>query len=104
MEAAGWAPYLASVVVSQRVGTIKPHPDIFRTAAAELGEEPRAILHVGDDWAADIVGAKDAGWRAAYLRAPRGASPLPESERDDRVQADLELDSLADLEPALGSP
>ena len=104
VEAAGWAPYLAAVVVSQRVGTIKPHPDIFRTAAAELGEEPRAILHVGDDWAADIVGAKDAGWRAAYLRAPRGASPLPESERDDRVQADLELDSLADLEPALGSP
>ena len=34
------------------------------------GEHP-VIVHVGapgqlDDWAADVVGAKDAGWRAAY--------------------------------------
>ncbi len=27
-----------------------------------------AILHVGDDWAADVVGARRAGWRAAWLR------------------------------------
>jgi len=104
VEAAGWAPYLAAVVVSQRVGTIKPHPEIFRAAAAALETEPAAILHVGDDWAADVVGAKTAGWRAAYLRAPRGASPLPASERDERAAPDLELDSLADLEPALGLP
>ena len=25
-----------------------------------------SILHVGDDWAADVAGAKAAGWRAAY--------------------------------------
>ena len=30
-----------------------------------------AILHVGDDWAADVVGASQAGWRAAYLRVGR---------------------------------
>jgi FMN phosphatase YigB (HAD superfamily) len=101
VEAAGWSASLHAIVVSERVGTIKPHPAIFAAAAEQLDVPPETILHVGDDWAADVVGAKAAGWRAAYLRAPRGASPLPESEPDDRASADLELDVLTDLERAL---
>ncbi len=101
-EASGWMPYLTAVVVSQRVGAIKPHPAIFAAARRALGE-PLAgtILHVGDDWVADVVGAKQAGWRAAYLRARPGDSPLPGSERDASVVADLELTTLADLERGL---
>jgi HAD superfamily hydrolase (TIGR01509 family) len=97
VEHAGWDRWLVGVVVSQRVGTIKPHPDIFRVAERILEVPPSAILHVGDDWAADVVGAKEAGWRAAYLRTEQGASPLPESSRDDRASPDLELDRLTDL-------
>jgi HAD superfamily hydrolase (TIGR01509 family) len=103
VEAAGWDRWLTGVVVSERVGTIKPHPEIFRVAANVLGAPPAGILHVGDDWAADVVGAKEAGWRAAYLHTPDGASPLPASNRDGRVQADLELHSLDQLEPSLAS-
>jgi HAD superfamily hydrolase (TIGR01509 family) len=101
VEAAGWDRWLAGVVVSERVGTIKPHRDIFRATERLLNVPPEVILHVGDDWAADVVGAKEAGWRAAYLRTPEGASPLPASSRDNRVRADLDLDSLADLEGAI---
>jgi FMN phosphatase YigB (HAD superfamily) len=103
VEAAGWDRWLTGVVVSQRVGTIKPHPDIFRVAETVLGTPPDAILHVGDDWAADVVGARGAGWHAAYLRRPRGESPLPESHPDDRATADLTLDDLGELEPALAA-
>lgn len=99
---AGWAPYLAAVVVSQRVGWIKPHPAIFEAAASALAlPAGPSLLHVGDDWAADVVGAKRAGWRAAWLRSRPGDSPLPASERDGSAIVDLELDSLADLSPAL---
>ncbi len=102
VEAAGWAPYLAAVVVSQRVGTVKPHPAIFAAARTALGDPaPAAILHVGDDWVADIVGAKRVGWRAAYLASRPRDSPLPGSERDGETAADLELATLADLEPGL---
>jgi FMN phosphatase YigB (HAD superfamily) len=100
VEAAGWSPSLTAVIVSQRVGAIKPHPDIFRAAEAALGVEPRdraRILHVGDDWAADVVGARSAGWRAAYLRRRPEDSPLPSSERDATEEADIELDALGDL-------
>lgn len=102
VEAAGWAPHLAAVVVSQRVGVIKPHPAIFAAARAALGDpEPAAILHVGDDWAADVVGARRAGWRTAWLASRPADSPLPGSTRDDGAAPDLELASLDDLEDGL---
>jgi FMN phosphatase YigB (HAD superfamily) len=102
LDAAGWTSLLRAVVVSQRVGTIKPHPAIFAAARGALGNpDPGTILHVGDDWAADVVGAKGVGWRAAFLRDRPPDSPLPGSERDNSVAADIELDRLGDLEVAL---
>ena len=106
-EAQGWLPYLSAIVVSQRVGTIKPHPAIFRAAQAELGFDGVAdgrILHVGDDWAADVVGAAQAGWRTAYLRNRQQDTPLPTSQPGADVAAgavvvpDLVIDELSDLD------
>jgi putative hydrolase of the HAD superfamily len=112
--AAGWTPHLAAIVVSERVGTIKPQPAIFRAAEAALAPPggpppaPETILHVGDDWTADVVGAARAGWRAAYVLGRPADSPLPGSERDEEAEPDLVLERLLDLEPALarltGSP
>ena len=111
-EAQGWLPFLRAIVVSQRVGTIKPHPAIFRAAEEALGLRAAgagggpglAILHVGDDWAADVVGASQAGWRSAYVRDRQHDTPLPTSERGGGapagvpVTADLEIDELSDLD------
>ena len=107
-EAQGWLPFLRAIVVSQRVGVIKPHPAIFRAAQHDLGLSRGArILHVGDDWAADVVGASSAGWHTAYLRDRQADTPLPTSNRDDAatdgsagppVVPDLEIDELAELD------
>jgi FMN phosphatase YigB (HAD superfamily) len=116
-EAQGWLPFLRAIVVSQRVGTIKPHPAIFRAAEEALGlgdSETRegrgaAILHVGDDWAADVVGASEAGWRTAYVRDRQHDTPLPTSKRGAGANsagvgagapltADLEIDELSELD------
>ncbi len=102
-EAAGWTDSLSAIVISHRVGTIKPHPAIFAAALDALGGVgPDEVLHVGDDWAADVVGAKRAGWWAAYLHGRPEDSPLPSSDRDDAVVPDLEIVRLADVEAALG--
>ncbi|MFI5226284.1 MAG: HAD family hydrolase [Candidatus Limnocylindrales bacterium] len=105
VAAAGWDRHLAAIVVSQRVGAIKPQPAIFRAAEAALGVPGRRILHVGDDWAADVVGARRAGWRVAYLRDHQGSTPLPTSVRDHDLDGDLrpdlELDRLSDLPAAI---
>jgi HAD superfamily hydrolase (TIGR01509 family) len=101
VENAGWRPHLKAVVVSQRVGAIKPDPRMFRAAEQGLQTAPDAILHVGDDWAADVVGAKQAGWRAAFLLGRPADSPLPGSRPGGDVEPDLVLDRLMDLEAAL---
>jgi HAD superfamily hydrolase (TIGR01509 family) len=103
VEASGWSPWLDAIVVSQRIGTIKPHPAIFHAAAEALGEPaPESILHVGDDWTADVVGARGVGWHVGYLRRRPMDSPLPSSERTVGVAADFEIDRLAELEAWLG--
>jgi len=97
-DARGWTPSLTGIVVSQRVGVIKPHPAIFAAARAALGDPaPQAILHVGDDWAADVVGAASAGWRTAWVRERPADSPLPSSEPDGEVTADLEVATVGEL-------
>ncbi|MEO8468263.1 MAG: HAD family hydrolase [Chloroflexota bacterium] len=103
-EAAGWGTSLAGIFVSQRIGTIKPHPAIFAYAQGELAVESSAILHVGDDWLADVTGAKAAGWQAAYLIGHQGDTPLPTSVRTADVRADLELATLRMLGEQLEDP
>ena len=106
-EAQGWSTHLRAIVVSQRVGTIKPHPSIFRAAEEALGIDAPVegrILHVGDDWAADVVGAHRAGWRTAYLRNRQLDTPLPTSAPGDDaaggdpIEPDLVIDELSDLD------
>jgi HAD superfamily hydrolase (TIGR01509 family) len=101
VAAAGWGEHLAAVVVSQRVGAIKPDVRIFRAAEAELGVDPGAILHVGDDWAADVVGATRAGWQVAYLRDRQAGSPLPGSAPDRSVSPEIVIGDLSELEAAV---
>jgi HAD superfamily hydrolase (TIGR01509 family) len=100
-DAYGWLPHLETVIVSQRVGTIKPNPEIFRQAAVALEAPPDRILHVGDDWAADVVGASQAGWKVAYLRNQQGDTPLPTSEPDDHAVPDLIIDELTEIGPRI---
>jgi HAD superfamily hydrolase (TIGR01509 family) len=104
VAAAGWDRHLAGVFVSQRIGTIKPHPAIFAFAAHALGRRPAELLHVGDDWAADVVGARGAGWRVAYLRGHQVDTPLPTSSRSGDVVPDIELDHLADITTRVADP
>ena len=105
LDEAGWRRHLAAVVVSQRVGFVKPRPEIFEAAARELGlVSGPSILHVGDDLGADVVGAQAVGWRAAWVRVKPEDSPLPVAPPAPRARPDLTIDSVLDLEVALGLP
>lgn len=97
-EHAGWTRYLDAIVVSQRVGWVKPHRAIFAATTEALNVAPDELLHVGDDWAADVVGAKRAGARAAYLDARPATSPLPSSVPDGSVEPDVVLRDLVEIE------
>jgi FMN phosphatase YigB (HAD superfamily) len=103
VDSAGWRPYLSAVVVSHRVGSIKPWPAIFETTARALAVPSGArLLHVGDDLGADVAGAHAVGWRAAWVRVKPEDSPLPFAPFTGHELPDLVIDRVTDLPHALG--
>ncbi len=63
----GLTPYLDFIVVSARVGAVKPHQRIFQETIDQAGVPPAKIVHVGDDIRNDVIGALKAGMQAALL-------------------------------------
>lgn len=73
----GYERLFAAIADSGKLGIEKPDARIFSWAAAELGTEASRLVHVGDAWEADVVGALEAGARAIWF-APNEARQLPE--------------------------
>jgi putative hydrolase of the HAD superfamily len=92
LEEGGIAPLLASIIDSTRAGVRKPDVEIFALALRQIGCAARDALYVGDSFEKDIVGAKAAGLRTAWLEAT--------TERPCRAPelVDVRLRHLADLE------
>ncbi len=63
----GLRDFFDEVHDSHRVGFEKPDPRIFHHALARAGASPARTLHVGDLYAADVVGARAAGVHALLL-------------------------------------
>lgn len=59
-----------------QAGAWKPAPEIFRRAAALAGCAPAEAMYVGDNYYADIEGARGAGLQPV-LYDPRGLFPEP---------------------------
>ena len=68
LEASGIDPGVFSVIVtSAAVGACKPNAVVFDCALKSLELEACAVLHVGDDPAADALGARRAGMHGVLL-------------------------------------
>lgn len=79
-----------TVVISEEVGCSKPDSRIFGIAAERLGLPPADLVHVGDRFEADALGAVRAGLRGVWL--DRGQDvvrgiPHPGRPRDDEERA-----------------
>lgn len=68
MKAASLEGYFEHVINSEHAGVRKPHPDIFHYALKKAGADVADSLMIGDDWDADILGARDFGMDQAYLK------------------------------------
>jgi len=79
-------------VSARNTGAAKPDPRIFLAAAERLGVAPENILHIGDDVELDVVGARAAGMRTAWINRHR--LPWPANLGD---APDLDLPDMAAL-------
>ncbi|RBO91428.1 HAD family hydrolase [Nocardia puris] len=80
----GLLPYFGDALVcSDQHGVAKPDAAIFRAGCDSLGLEPREVASVGDKYAVDAVGARDAGLVAYWLDRgnARGGNVIDEGIR-----------------------
>ncbi len=88
----GWA--FDAVISVDEAGAFKPHPAVYRHAAATLGLEPGECLMVSAN-SFDVLGARACGYRAAFVNrrdAPYEDSPL---------RPDLTVPTFTELAEAL---
>ena len=79
LERLGLLPHLSVLTFSDEVGLRKPHPAIFRQTLDALGVEACAAVHIGDDAATDIAGARGVGMRAVHICHASSASATPDA-------------------------
>jgi len=94
LAANGLGPRFELVVDSHVVGIEKPDPRIFALACDRLGVAPADVLHVGDIFAIDVVGARRAGCDAVLFDPLDRYPGPPDCARIGR------LDALLDRLPA----
>lgn len=72
VEARAMYPFLnlsRGITVSGEIGLLKPDPRIYHHHALAFGLDPAATLFI-DDSAANVEGAKSAGWQAIRFEEP----------------------------------
>ena len=60
-------PYFKNILISEDHGLVKPDVRIFRLGEQLAGALPHECVMIGDNFEADIEGARNAGWDCAYL-------------------------------------
>lgn len=83
-----------AIISVAEVGAFKPHPAVYRHAAARLGLEPSECLMVSAN-SFDVLGARACGFRAAFVNR----QDLP--YEDSPLQPDLTVPSFTELADAL---
>ncbi|MEM8484210.1 MAG: HAD-IA family hydrolase [Bacteroidota bacterium] len=66
---------LASIVVSEEFGYMKPHPKLFAYAAEQAETPPENIVYVGDSMHSDVKGGQQAGWTVIWYAPQTEEAP-----------------------------
>jgi HAD superfamily hydrolase (TIGR01549 family) len=101
LQSTGIARLLDPIVVSGEVGYVKPHPKLFTTALDALGIPPERVLFVGDNWAADMVGAHNAGMMTCHHLGH--TSEQDYEERYKSYRPDFSIRRFEELEEIVAS-
>jgi putative hydrolase of the HAD superfamily len=91
LEAMGLRDLFSCIVLSEEFGIRKPDPRIFQQAVALLHMQSQECLYVGDSYANDVIGAKNAGMQACWLN--RAAVKMP----DETIKPDFVITKFEEL-------
>lgn len=78
LKASGLEPYFQQVITSEKAGHKKPSPRIFKHALKCAKALAENSWMVGDDWQADVLGAKQSGLKSIWYNPKK--EPIPEAD------------------------
>jgi putative hydrolase of the HAD superfamily len=99
LQKTGLRDYFEAVVVSGDLGYAKPHAKPFETMLDHLKLHPEECLFVGDNWLADVQGAKRMGMPAVLISQYTPYEEFKPSDGDR--QPDATIRHLSELEALL---
>ncbi|WP_419193593.1 HAD-IA family hydrolase [Kolteria novifilia] len=70
----GLDQFVTFTLTSAEIGRKKPHREIFQAALDQLGVNASSVVHIGDSWEEDVLGAAALGIRPVHLAKQRAAS------------------------------
>ena len=88
------SPLLDVIVDSTVIGIKKPDAGIFRAALSELDISANEAIYVGDTYLDDMVGAKSAGMRTAWLVGDQSKRGMESSAADFQLKRIQDLDQF----------
>ncbi|KAB8137470.1 HAD family hydrolase [Gracilibacillus oryzae] len=80
-----------NIFVSGAIGHSKPSPEVFQHIEDKLQLDKEETVYIGDSYENDIVGAKQAGWKAIWLNHRQ------RKINDQKWQADYSVDHTSHL-------
>jgi len=66
LKNANLLPFFEQIITSEKVGVKKPNPQIFNYALGLTNATPKESIMIGDNFEADILGAKNAGMHTIF--------------------------------------
>ncbi len=90
INSSGIAKYFKHIVLSESAGALKPDKQIFEYALSLNNATAESTIMIGDSYAADIMGAQNAGIDQIYL-------PLNKDENTENKTATYIIKSLNDV-------
>ncbi len=99
LKRVGLGEYFKAVFTSQELGSRKPNIQFFRQIEVVLDRPPQQMVLIGDSYKGDILGAKQAGWRAIWYNPSFQSVPALLPLQDGEVANLLHLPEVIATPP-----
>lgn len=94
LRSSGIEEYIHNLVLSDDCGITKPLRGIFDYALQRVGATAETTVMIGDNYDADIHGAKNAGWNTILFN-------IKQFDKNEVPEADVVVDSLKEIKDIL---
>jgi len=86
LQNVGLYHYFDVLTFSDEYGSLKPRPEIFLETLSKMGVATSEAVHIGDRPDLDVLGAKNAGLKAIYLKLTDQPYPADFPKPDETIK------------------